>query len=298
MRNLDLATLRALVAVADAGGVTRAAGFLNLTQSAVSMQLKRLEEMLDAQLLDRTGRGVAFTADGDLLLTYARRMVAMNDEAVARLMQQAPTGTIRLGVPHDIVYPAIPQVLKQFNAIFPTVQIVLESSHTNRLKDLFSKGECDVILTTETEVQAGGITLATRPLHWVGAPGGAAWRQRPLSIAYGRNCTFRPIAVGALDAADIQWQMLVETDNDSTIFATVSADLAIHTAIEGTEPQQMARIKHGGALPELPPQRINLYRADGTLTEPLEQLVALLTQTICDKGQLPQDARPLEATTG
>jgi DNA-binding transcriptional LysR family regulator len=282
MRNLDLATLRALVAVADAGGVTRAAGFLNLTQSAVSMQLKRLEEMLDVQLLDRTGRGVAFTADGDLLLTYARRMVAMNDEAVTRLTVQVPSGTLRLGVPHDIVYPAVPQVLKQFNAIYPSIRILLESSHTRVLKEMFAKGECDVILTTETEVDTGGITLATRELHWIGAPGGAAWRQRPLSIAYGRLCTFRPLAVAALDAADIQWQMLVETDNDSTIHATVSADLAVHTSIEGTEPPQLARIKHGGALPDLPPQLINLYQAEGKLAEPHAKLVELLTSQIRD----------------
>jgi len=283
MRNLDLATLRALVAVADAGGVTRAAGFLNLTQSAVSMQLKRLEEVLDVQLLDRSGRGIAFTASGDLLLSYARRMVATNDEAVGRLTAQAPSGTLRLGVPHDVVYPAIPQVLKQFNAMYPSIHILLESSHTNILKEMFAKGECDVILTTETDVQAGGITLTTRPLQWVGAPGGAAWRQRPLSIAFGRYCTFRPLAVAALDKAGIQWQMLVETDNDSTIYATVSADLAVHTAIEGTEPQQMTRVKHGGALPDLPVQKINLYRAEGQLSEPLEQLVSLLIRTIGDK---------------
>ncbi|WP_299024500.1 LysR family transcriptional regulator [uncultured Sulfitobacter sp.] len=283
MRNLDLATLRALVAVADAGGVTRAAGFLNLTQSAVSMQLKRLEEVLDVQLLDRSGRGVTFTAGGDQLLTYARRMVAMNDEAVMRLTADAPAGTLRLGVPHDIVYPAIPQVLKQFNAMYPAIRIMLESSHTRVLKDMFAKGECDVILTTETELGPGGITLSTRPLHWIGAPGGAAWRQRPLNIAYGRLCTFRPLVVAALDAADIQWQMLVETDNDSAIHATVSADLAVHTAIEGTEPQQLARIKHGGALPELPVQLINLYQAEGKLAEPLAQLVSLLAAKIAKK---------------
>lgn len=280
MRNLDLATLRALVAVADAGGVTRAAGFLNLTQSAVSMQLKRLEEMLDLQLLDRSGRGVAFTGHGDQLLSYARRMIAMNDEAVMRLTAQEPAGILRLGVPHDIVYPAVPQVLKLFNAAYPSIRVLLESSHTRTLKAMFARGECDVILTTESALEAGGTTLATRPLHWIGAPGGTAWRQRPLSIAYGRLCTFRPIVVAALDAADIQWQMLLETDNDSAIHATVSADLAVHTAIEGTEPQTLARIKHGGALPDLPSQLINLYQADGKLSEPLSELVALLTLQI------------------
>ena len=273
MRNLDLGTLRSLVAVADAGGVTRAAGFLHLTQSAVSMQLKRLEELLDVQLLDRSGRGIAFTASGDQLLGYARRMVALNDEAVLRLTAQEYAGTLRLGVPHDIVYPAIPQVLKQFNAVFPAIRILLESSHTNTLKEMFAKGECDVILTTETSVGNGGVTLAERPLHWIGAPGGAAWRQRPVSIAYGRMCTFRPLVVAALDAANIPWQMIMESDNDSAIHA----DLAVHTAIEGTEPQQMERIDHGGALPELPVQLINLYRTEGKNSVPLQELVTLLS---------------------
>jgi len=262
MRNLDVATLRALVAVADAGGVTRAAGFLHLTQSAVSMQIKRIEELLGLQLLDRSGRTVSFTASGDQLLG---------------LTAQEFSGTLRLGVPHDIVYPAIPQVLKQFNAVYPAIRIVLESSHTLTLQQMFAKGECDVIITTETTVSPGGVTVAERPLNWVGAPGGAAWRQRPLNIAYGRLCTFRPLAVAALDAAGVPWQMLVETDNDSTIHATVSADLAVFTTIEGTEPQQLARIDHGGALPELPMQKINLYKTAGKLSEPLEHLIRLLT---------------------
>ncbi|MBB3993481.1 DNA-binding transcriptional LysR family regulator [Sulfitobacter undariae] len=276
MRNLDLGTLRSLVAVADAGGVTRAAGFLHLTQSAVSMQLKRLEELLDVQLLDRSGRGIAFTASGDQLLSYARRMVALNDEAVVRLTAQEYVGVLRLGVPHDIVYPDIPMVLKQFTAQFPAIRIVLESSHTNTLKEMFAKGECDVILTTETTPDSGGITLAKRPLHWVGAPGGAAWRQRPLNIAYGRLCSFRPIVVSALDADNIAWEMVVESDNDSAIHATVSADLAVHTAIEGSEPLQMERIDHAGALPDLPVQQINLYKSEGKGSVPLEALVNLL----------------------
>ncbi|MEP3674557.1 LysR family transcriptional regulator [Sulfitobacter sp.] len=283
MRNLDMATLRSLVAIADAGGVTRAAGFLHLTQSAVSMQIKRLEDLLDVKLLDRRGRSVAFTAQGDQLLTYARRMVAMNDEVVTRMTVQEYSGTLRLGVPHDIVYPAVPQVLKQFNAAYPGIRILLESRHTQPLKEMFAKGECDVILTTETSLGSGGITLAQRRLNWIGAPGGAAWRQRPLSIAYGRVCSFRGLAVAALDAAEIDWQMLVETDNDSTIHATVSADLAVFTAIEGTEPQQLERIDHGGALPELPVQQINLYASDAAQSAPLQHLIALLSSKIAER---------------
>jgi len=276
MRNLDVTTLRSFVAVADAGGVTRAAGFLHLTQSAVSMQLKRLEELLGVQLLDRSGRTIALTASGEQLLVYARRMVALNDEVIGRLTDQAYEGEITLGVPHDIVYPAIPQVLKQFHAAFPRVRVHLVSSYTRALKEQFAQGACDLILTTEAALEAGGETLCQKTLRWVGAPGGAAWRQRPLKLAFGRLCTFRPRVVEALDAVDIPWDVIVETESDRTIEATVSADLAVHTMIEGTEPPHLERIDHHGVLPDLPLQQINLYGALARQDVVHEALVSFL----------------------
>ncbi len=264
MRNLDVTTLRSFVAVAENGGVTRAAGFLNLTQSAVSMQLKRLEELLDVSLLDRTGRTISLTAEGEQLLVYARRMVALNDELITRLTHQDFEGEITLGVPHDIVYPAIPRVLKQFNAAYPRVRVSLQSSYTMHLKDQFRKGNCDLILTTETGLDAGGEALCIKPLRWIGAPGGSAWRQRPLHMAFGRKCTFRPRVIECLDAAGVDWRIAVETESDRTIEATVSADLAVHTMLEGTQPPHLDVIDHSGVLPDLPKQRINLYGAQGT----------------------------------
>ncbi len=261
MRNLDVTTLRSFVAVADAGGVTRAAGFLHLTQSAVSMQLKRLEDMLGLALLDRSGRTIALTASGEQLLTYARRMVALNDEVIGRLTDQAYEGEITLGVPHDIVYPAIPQVLKQLHAAFPRVQVNLIASNTVTLKAQYARGECDLFLTTEVDKEPGAETLCTKPLHWIGAPDGSAWRQHPVRLAFGRTCTFRTRAVEALDHAGIPWQVIVETDSDKTLEATVSADLAIQTLLDGTVPPHLEKIDHGGALPELPEQLINLYGA-------------------------------------
>ena len=122
-RNIDMTALRSFAAVAEVGGVTKASGFLNLTQSAVSMQLKRLEESLDTKLLDRSGRGVTLTGAGEQLLGYARRMLALNDELFGRLTDQAYEGEIILGVPHDIVYPAIPQALHRFAAEYPRVKV-------------------------------------------------------------------------------------------------------------------------------------------------------------------------------
>ncbi len=287
MRNLDITTLRSFVAVADSGGVTRAAGFLHLTQSAVSMQLKRLEEMLGLDLLDRSGRTIGLTASGEQMLVYARRMIALNDEMIARLTDQAYEGEIKLGVPHDVVYPAIPQVLKQFNAAFPRVRVLLEASHTRSLKEQFAKGDRDLIVTTETGLDQGGETLAAKELIWIGAPGGAAWRQRPLRLAFCRFCTFRPHVAKALDAAGIDWEMAVDTESDRTIEAAVSADLAVHAMIEGTEPPYLDPVDHNGTLPVLPGQKINLYGAQTSSNEVRNTLIGLLRSAfLAQSGRL------------
>ncbi len=278
MRNLDITTLRSFVAVADLGGVTRAAGHLHLTQSAVSMQLKRLEDVLGLSLLDRSNRSVTLTAAGQQMLGYARRMVDMNDEVMARLTDQTYEGEIVLGVPHDIVLPAVPHVLQRFNTMFPRMKVQLITTPTRDLKAKHKRGECDIILTTEISVDAGGETLTELPLKWVGAPGGMAWRQRPLRLVFGRHCIFRAGAIAALEAAGIEWELAVETESDRTIEATVSADLGINTMLEGMEPRHLEQIDHGGALPELTMQKINMYGLDRARGEVLSQLGALLRQ--------------------
>ncbi|WP_424984540.1 LysR family transcriptional regulator [Microbulbifer sp. S227A] len=282
MRNLDITTLRSFVAVADSGGVTRAAGFLNLTQSAVSMQLKRLEELLGLDLFDRSGRSIALTASGEQLLAYARRMVALNDEVITRLTDHAYEGEIVLGVPHDIVYPAIPRVLQQFNTSFPRVKVQLVTANTRDLKDRFEHGECDMILTTEPKEVPGAEVLAAVPLVWIGAPGGAAWRKRPIELAQGRNCIFRPIVLEAFEAAGIEWDVALDSDSDRTIEATVAADLAVMAMLDGTQPPHVEVISHCGALPPLPLHFINFYGAGRSGGEVSETLAELLRTAFAD----------------
>lgn len=277
-RNLDLTALRAFVAVADAGGVTKASGFLNLTQSAVSMQLKRLEEAVGVDLLDRTARRIALTGAGEQLLGYARRMLELNDELLGRLTSNEYEGELRIGVPHDIVYPAIPQVLHRFNAGYPRMKVHLNSSYTSRLKRMFDRGELDVILTTEDKLDPGGETLLERSLVWVGATGGQVWKQRPLRLAFEHACIFRQAVQQALDAAGISWEMAVESDSTRTVEASISADLAVHACIEGTEPPYVERIPHNGALPDLPMVKINLYQAELARSEPANALSDLIRQ--------------------
>lgn len=261
MRNLDLTALRSFVAVAEEGGVTRAAGFLNLTQSAVSMQLKRLEEGLGVSLLDRSARTIALTPTGEQLLSYARRMLALNDEIYGKLTAHDYEGEITVGIPHDIVYPAIPPVLQRFAKAFPRVKVNLLSSFTIELKEQFHKGEVDIILTTEDAVDVGGETLSARQMVWIGAPGGECYKQRPLRLAFEHRCMFRRMAQARLDRAGIAWEMAVESASTRTIEATVSADLANHAMLEGTIPAHCAALPHGHGLPELGQSLINMYRA-------------------------------------
>ncbi len=277
-RTLDLNALKSFVAVADAGGVTRAAGFLNLTQSAVSMQVKRLEDALGLRLLDRGARKVALTAPGEQLLGFARRMLALNDEVFDRLTLRAYEGEIVFGVPADIVYPALPKVLQRFAAAYPRMRVQLVSSYTRQLKQLFARGECDAILTTEDDCDAAGETLAVSPLVWIGSPGGSAWRSRPLRLAFEHTCIFRKSVQEALDQAAIPWEMAVESASTRTIEASVSADLAVHVVIAGSEFRDVELVQHGGALPELASTRINLYAAKLTGNEAFEAFLALVRQ--------------------
>ena len=278
-RNLDVTALRSFVTVLETGGVTRAAQQLHLTQSAVSMQLKRLEEALGQPLLDRAGRGVSPTAHGEQLLAYGRRILTLNDEVWDRMTDKAFEGEIRLGVPHDIVYPHIPGILRRIDREFPRVKVQLISSFTLKLREMLDQGDADLILTTEDDTPNGAECVATQALVWVGAKAGTAWRNRPLRLAFERKCLFRPWAVEALDRAGIAWEMAVDTSSSRTVEATVAADLAIHAMLEESISGPMEPIVHGGALPDLPSSRINLYRSPVATGEPIDLLTELVRQS-------------------
>ncbi|MDV7143315.1 LysR family transcriptional regulator [Tropicimonas sp. TH_r6] len=291
-RNLDLTALRSFVAVADSGGVTKAAGYLNLTQSAVSMQIKRLEEALDVELLDRAGRGVSLTSNGEQLVSYARRMLRLNDEAIDRLTAHDFGGEIMLGVPHDIVYPHIPEVLRRFNAAFPRVRVNLVSSYSRALLDQFARGQFAMILTTELGHPDAAEVLMEKKLVWVGAEGGSCWRQRPLRFGSGRQCLFRSTGIRGLERCGISWELAVESESDRTIEATVRADLAVALMLEGTEPPFLEKIDHNGNLPDLPSYSINLYVSDLARGRAEDALVDLVRQAFRSDTLTASSPRP------
>lgn len=239
------------------------------------MQLKRLEEGLGQSLLDRTARTIGLTAQGEQLLGYAKRMLDLNDQAYGILTAQEYEGELRLGVPHDIIYPRVPEILNRVATEFPRVRVRLISAPTRQLLEMFGRGECDLILTTEETPGPGGENLITLPLVWIGAKNGTAWRKRPLPVAFCNNCIFRPSVLRALDAAGIPWEKGVDSELDNAINAAVSADLAVHGVMKGDLPPLTEIIAHGGALPELGNMGINLYvqRPDVTLDAAVADIV-------------------------
>src|SRR4051812_35370067 len=180
--NLDVNLLRAFVTVAESGGMTTAAGALNLTQAAVSQQIKRLEEMLGEDLIVRERRGMSLTSAGERLFGRAKRLLALNDEIWTEMTTPEYEGEVRLGMPSDIVTTYLPRFLKGFARSYPRVQISLFSGSSAKLRTELYAGKVDIALTTELECAPDGENLVVDRLVWVGAKGGEAAQQRPLPV--------------------------------------------------------------------------------------------------------------------
>src|SRR3954468_9423472 len=146
--NLDIDLLKTFLAIADAGNFTRAAEEVNKTQSAVSMQMKRLEELIGRPLFARDGRGSRFTLDGERLIEYARRIVQLNDETVFPFTKPELTGTIRFGTPDDYADRFLPEILARFSRTHPLVTVDVECHLSSLLFEKTRKGEIDLALVT------------------------------------------------------------------------------------------------------------------------------------------------------
>jgi DNA-binding transcriptional LysR family regulator len=271
-QTLDLSTLRSFVTIAETGSMTRAAERLFLTQSAISMQIKRLETSLGFSVFERSARGMAPTSEGEQLLQFAHQMLALNDEAMGRLTSPDYEGIIRFGAPGDIVYPHVPRVLKEFSRDFPRVQVKFTTLGTFNLLRQYEEGLHDIVLTTEQAPREGGEIIATQPLVWVGAADGHAWKKRPLPLGFARHCAFRPGVFGALEAAGIPWLDQVHSENEAAIDAMVAADFCVSARLQSSSVPDAIALGHD-QLPELPDHSIALYYGDAG-GNPVVQMLA------------------------
>lgn len=257
-RDIDVALLRAFIAVAETGGMTSAARHLNLTQAAVSQQIKRLETLFDAELFDRSQKQVRLTPTGERLVAYARRMLSLNHEVWSVITAPAFEGEVRLGVPHDIVGTFMPHVLRSFSRAWPRVNVTLVSDTTPTLLASLKERKIDLSLTTEAE--RAGETLLVDELVWVGAPDGEAHERTPIPVALGgETCAFRGAAVAALSNADRDWRIMCQVGSLEPVYAVLEADMAVAPFLKQTAPANLAVLAEDAGLPSLPAFYVNLH---------------------------------------
>jgi DNA-binding transcriptional LysR family regulator len=262
--DLDIALLRAFLTVVDAGGVTRAAASLALSQAAVSQQIRRLEEALDCRLFERAGRRLALTPGGERLIAQARRLLAINDEVWSAMRTPSFEGELRLGVPYDIIGSVVPPILRGFAKAQPRVRVSLVCEDSKVVREQLRAGGVDLALTTETECGRYGETLRTDRLVWVGVPGGDAHLKDPLPVSLGApTCVFRPVAIEALGKARRDWRPVCEVSRLEPVYAAIEAGLAVAPLLRSSVPERFEALGREARLPSLPEFRINLYVPPG-----------------------------------
>ena len=278
-REIDLSLLRAFVTVAEAGGMTAAGRHLNLTQAAVSQQIKRLEEQFDTELFDRSQRRPELTQAGERLFAHAERILSLNEEIWGLMTSRGFEGEVRIGVPTDIVGHYMPPILREFAKAWPCVELYLFCRPTTELLRMLDQGEIDVIVTTEAKPNDKSQLLLSDQLVWVGAPAGSAHERTPLPVTLGDDqCTFRTAAVKALGAAGRDWRFTCSSSETSAFYTTLEADLAVAPLLSQTVPERLEILGPESGLPTLPTYYVNLYLAPADPSAISQELAKLITK--------------------
>ncbi|MNQ73387.1 HTH-type transcriptional regulator GltC [compost metagenome] len=256
---IDTELLRTFVAIADSGGFTRAAEVVNRTQSAVSMQMKRLEEdVLQRTVFERDGRQVRLTAEGQILLGYARRILKLHGEVMNTLRQPHMVGSVRIGTPDDYVMRFLPGILSRFAQAYPLVQVEV---HCDSSAQLLQRQDLDLTIVTRKPGDDIGEFLRQERFVWAEAIGFSPHEQTPLPLAmFNSDCFCRAWACNALDAMGREYRVAYTSPSLSAIMAVVSAGLALTAQLQSLIPADMRIVGEAEGLPQLPLCNIMLLR--------------------------------------
>lgn len=259
--DLDPDLLKAFLAVAEHQSFTRAATMLNRTQSAVSVQIRRLEERLGTKLFDRTRAGVALTAAGNELHAYARRILALNAEAVGALRARKPEAVVRLGVMDDYGTIVVPPLLASFAKTHPLVQVEIETGLTATMPARLGEAY-DLVIAMHPQGRGDGELLKREQPVWAAASSYQATARGPLPMAlYPPGCLFRQWAAEALDAAGRPWRLAYVSRTLAAVESIAAAGLAVTVVKAGTLPPRLRALSVRDGLPPLPAADIRLHRA-------------------------------------
>lgn len=273
------------IAIADSGSFTRTAAQVFRSTAAVSLQIKRLEETLGQRLFSREARRVQLTAEGELLLGYARRLLKLNEEAVARFLTPTLTGRVRFGTPNDIGDRVLPSVLTLFACSHPAVEVEVNVGRSVDLVAKLDAGELDLTLINAGNDgldDARGEVIYSQELVWAVRDGGLAMQRSPLPLALANpGCSWRRTALDALDRQGLAYRIAYSCEQCAGQEAAMTADLAIAPFPRSLVKPPLRRLGAEQGLPALGEYHIKLilgHQHNDTVEALARQMVQAFSQ--------------------
>ena len=284
---LDLDQLKTFVAIAETGSFTRAADLVFKTQSAVSMQMRRLEERIGKPIFARDGRMSRLTEDGERLLSYARRMVRLSEETMAAFDETELSGSVRLGTPDDYAERFLPEVLARFSRSNPRVEVSVVCEQSTDLIQLARTGEIDLGIVThcgEGPVEV----IRNEPLLWVASSQHCVEEEEVLPLALSKPpCAWRASAIDGLTTSGRKFRVLYQSANSTAIAAAVTAGLAVSVLAESALRPGMRVLGEIEGLPRLPSCEIGIIRGQHRPPSPIVDKLAEHIVSALDNLSVP-----------
>jgi len=296
MTNIPTDLLRTLVAVVDMRSFTKAAAKLGVTQPAVSAQIKRLQFLLDGDLLDRSVPGVSLTPQGEMVVSYARRLLSINDQIVhIGGSGSRPELVIRVGTPSDYVASILPRTLARFREQWPGVRFIVDVDSFDRHLRALRSGELDVLVGLSVSPQRDARHSWLEEVVWVRDPFTTLDLSRPVPlVTYGEPRIYHRIAVDALRKAGLEWEEVFTGPSMPSLKSAVAAGLGVTPLTRRRALDQGMIIWDDSPLPKLPDVHSGVYIREGGERDLLEQLADEIATILRQPGEAAE-AEPLPA---
>ncbi len=258
---LDLDQLQTFVSIADMGSFTRAAEEVHRTQSAVSMQMRRLEEQLGRNLFEKEGRTNKLTEDGEKLLAYARRLIRLSRETLAAFDDSGLKGHVRIGTPDDYADRFLPEIMARFSRSNPRVELSIVCEPTPSLREHIKRGNLDIAIVTHNDEAAPSEIVRREPLLWVTSANHMVHEETPLPLAFGRpSCIWRRAGTDVLDRMGRDYRVLFTSFSATVITAAVLSGLAVSVLAECALRPGMRVLTEADGFGALPDCQIGIMR--------------------------------------
>jgi DNA-binding transcriptional LysR family regulator len=269
--HLDSDLLRTFVAVAEAGNFTKAAEQVSRTQSAVSMQIKRLEDMIGEALFDRGSRGVSLTRRGQELIINARRIVSLIEETAASLRAKPLDGPVRIGIPEEYSYSILSRALGMFSKQHPKVEITVRYAHSASQIEALEAGELDLAVVFEWEDYSDGEVLMRDPTVWVTSNLHCQHEERPLPVAlYNRDGWCKDFALRSLEDRGYPYRVAYTSDTTGGLKLAVASGLAIAPVSRSNIPPDCRELTAAEGFGDIDASNVVLHRAPGATSEAIK----------------------------